>query len=51
MQRVDVEILFADQLTVGTAYTVAICPRENLLYMWIFLITDLMVLWKGILGL
>ena len=26
--------------TVETAYKVAICPRGNLLYMWIYLITE-----------
>ena len=37
--------------TVETAYKVAICPRGNLLYMRIYLITNLKVLWNGIFGL
>ena len=37
--------------TVETAYKVAICPRGNLLYMQIYLITDLKLLWRGLLGL
>ena len=37
--------------TVETAYKVAICPRGNLLYMRIYLITDLKVLCKGVFGL
>ena len=40
-----------ERYTVETAYKVAICPRGNLLYMWIYLITYLKVLWKDILGL
>ena len=35
---------------VETAYKVAICPRRNLLYMGIYLITDLKVLWKAFWG-
>ena len=30
--------------TVETAYKVCVCPRGNLLYMWIYLITDLKLL-------
>ena len=37
--------------TVETAYKVAICPRGNLPYMQIYLITDLKLLWRGLLGL
>ena len=37
--------------TVETAYKVAICPIGNILYMGIYLMTDLKVLWKGIFGL
>ena len=36
--------------TVETAYKVAICPRGNLLYMRIYLITDLKLLGKGVFG-
>ena len=44
-------VLYRFSNTVETAYKVAICPRGNLLYMRIYLITDLKVLWKGIFGL
>ena len=37
--------------TLETAYKVDTCPRGNLRYMRIYLITDLKLLWKGILGL
>ena len=37
--------------TVETAYKVYVCPRGNLLYMRIFLITDLNLLCKGVFGL
>ena len=37
--------------TVETAYKVAICPRGNLLYIRIYLITDLKLPWKGVFGL
>ena len=37
--------------TVETAYKVYIFPRGNLLYMQIYLITDLKLLLRGILGL
>ena len=37
--------------TVEIAYKVAICPRGNLLYRQIYLITDLKLLGKGVFGL
>ena len=37
--------------TVETAYKVYVCPRGNLLYMRIYLITGLKLLYRGILGL
>ena len=37
--------------TVETAYKVYVCPRGNLPYMLIYLITDKKLLWKDILGL
>ena len=37
--------------TVETANKVAICPRGNLLHVRIYFITDLKLLWRGILGL
>ena len=40
-----------DQDTVEIAYKVALCPRVNLLYMQIYLITDLKFLWRVVLGL
>ena len=37
-------VSFAQPSTVETAYKVYVCPRGNLLYMWIYLITDLKLL-------
>ena len=37
--------------TVETAYKVTICPTGNLIYMQIYLITDIKLLWKGVFGL
>ena len=37
--------------TIETAYKVAICPIGNLLYMQIYLITNLKLLWKVVFGL
>ena len=35
----------------NTTYKVAICPRRNLLYMRIYLMNQLKLLWRGLLGL
>ena len=40
-----------ENYTVETAYKVYVCPRGNLLYMRIYLIIDLKLLWRGVLGL
>ena len=46
--RIDTQISIYN--TLETGYKVAICPRGNILYMWIYLITDQKLLYMGILG-
>ena len=53
--KIDYQVTFKSlnniYITIETAYKVAIRPSGNLLYMQIYLITDIKLLWKGVFGL